>query len=89
MKIPAISRHPGVSSGSEQPLPWRARGTGPHRSSSPRRSRSTWRVDTVTINLVSFWISKEEGVDGHEFVEAFCGVITDISQNSCVDKRDG
>ena len=46
-------------------------------------------VDTVTIKLVSFWISKEEGVDGHEFVEAFGGVITDISQNSCVDKRDG
>jgi hypothetical protein len=37
----------------------------------------------------SFWIGKEEGVDGHEFGEAFCGVITDISRNSCLDKRNG
>jgi hypothetical protein len=40
-------------------------------------------------SLSSFWISKEEGVDGHEFVELFGGVFTDISRNSCVDKRDG
>jgi hypothetical protein len=38
---------------------------------------------------LGFSVSEKEGVDGHEFVEAFCDVITDIRRNSCVDKRDG
>jgi hypothetical protein len=39
--------------------------------------------------LSSFWVGKEDGVNGHEFVEVCGGVITDIRQNFCADKRDG